>query len=173
MSKQIAKQPTEMVREIFQDMSAEERLESLRNSADQVVNHSYTKPYTEEEISEIRKNIAEKCVEISDLERELAAIKADYKARITPMENDREQLIGELRCGGDFVTEECFVYVHYNIGKAGLYTKDGILLKEMDITKDMEQSTIFQALREDPDEQDQCDDDTANEEERLLLDNGQ
>ena len=100
MSKEIAKQPTEMVKEIFQDMSPEERLESLRNSADQVVNHSYTKPYTDEELSEIRKKVAEVCVQISDLERELAAIKADYKAKITPLENSREGLIGDLRCGG-------------------------------------------------------------------------
>ena len=47
MSKEIAI-PTGMVHEIFQDMSPEERLEAMRNSADQVVNHSYTKPFSEE-----------------------------------------------------------------------------------------------------------------------------
>lgn len=153
MSKEISTLPTEMVKEIFQDMSAQERLDALRASADQVVNHSYTKPYTEEELADIRAHISDLCVKISDYERDLAPIKADYKSRMTPLENDRENLIGELRSGGVYVTEECFVYVFYNVGKAGLYTKDGILLREMDITKDMEQATIFQALREEPEEQ--------------------
>lgn len=172
MSKEVAI-PTEMVKEIFQNMSATERLENLRSSADQVVNHTYLKPYTDEQISEIRKNLAEKCMEVSDLERELAAIKADYKAKLTPLENAREGLIGDLRVGGDTVTEECFVYIHYNVGKAGLYSKDGTLLREMDITEEMSQTTIFQALRQEPEDQDQDDDDAAYEEERLLLDNGQ
>ena len=143
----------EMVKEIFQEMKPEERLEALRQSADQVVNHSYTKPYTEEQISEIRAKISDLCIKISDQERELAAIKAQYKSTITPLENDREGLVSDLRTGGEYVTEECFVYIHYNMGKAGLYNKDGILLNEMDITQEMSQATIFQALREEADEQ--------------------
>ena len=144
-----------MVTETFQNMSPEERLDSLRQSADQVVNHSYTKPYTEEQIAKKRTELAELCIQISDLERELAAQKAHYKALISPLEDDREDCVSDLRAGGEWVTEECFVYIHHNMGKAGLYNKDGILLKEMDITPEMSQATIFQALREDPDVQDQ------------------
>lgn len=129
----------------------------MRNSADQVVNHSYTKPFSEEKISEIRQKISDLCIKISDLERELAAEKAHFKALLTPLETSREVAVSDLRSGGEYVTEECFIYIHYESGKAGLYTKDGILLNEMDITDEMNQSTIFQALREDPEEQHQPD----------------
>lgn len=139
---------------IYQDLTPEERLETLRNTADQVVMHDYQKPYDEEYISEIRKKIADLCVQISDQERELASIKAQYKAIITPLENDREDLISDLRSGGQYVTEECFVFMNYNTGKAGLYTRDGVLLVCKDITADMSQGTIFQMLRgEEPDDQ--------------------
>lgn len=158
--------PTGMVRDIFQDMTPEERLEALRNSADQVVNHSFTRPYTEEQISEIREKISDLCIEISDKERELAAIKAQYKSMLTPLETEREKAVSDLRSGGKYVTEECFIYVHYASGKAGLYTKDGHLLNEMDITQEMSQATIFSALREDADFQAQPEDD---EQQTLLL----
>lgn len=151
--------PSGMVKEIFQDMSLDQRLEALRNSADQIVKHSYNKPYTDAQVAEIRKKISDLCIQLSDLDRELAAEKAHYKAIMTPLENDREKCIGDLRAGGEHVTEECFVYIFYNEGKAGLYTKDGILLNEMDITQDMEQATIFQALRDAPDDQSQEDGD--------------
>lgn len=152
MSKEI-QIPQEMAKAIYQDMTADERLAKLRESADQVVNHSYSKEYTEEKISEIRTKISDLCIKISDYERELAAVKAEYKSKMTPLENDRESLVSDLRAGGERVTEECYVYLNFNIGKAGLYTKDGVLLSEADITQEMSQSTIFQSLREDPDDQ--------------------
>lgn len=87
-------------------------------------------------------------MQISDLERELASVKAQYKAEITPLEASREDLIGDLRSGGEFVDEDCYVFMDFNIGKAGLYNGAGILLNEKDITPEMSQSTIFQALRD-------------------------
>ena len=139
--------PHEMAEAIYQDLTAEERTARLKETADQVVNHSFTRLYTEGQLAEIRANISELCVKISDYERELAAIKAQYKSLISPLENDRETLVGDLRTGGVFVTEECYVFLNFNIGKAGLYNSDGILLKTQDITPEMSQATIFSALR--------------------------
>ena len=139
--------PHEMAEAIYQDLAAEERAARLKETADQVVNHSFTRLYTEGQLAEIRANISELCVKISDYERELAAIKARYKSLISPLENDRETLVGDLRTGGVFVTEECYVFLNFNIGKAGLYNSDGILLKTQDITPEMSQATIFSALR--------------------------
>lgn len=140
---------------IYQDLEAQERLAKIKETADQVVDHNYKRPYTEEEVAEIRKKIADLCVQISDLERELASVKAQYKAEITPLEASREDLIGDLRSGGEFVDEDCYVFMDFNIGKAGLYNGAGILLNEKDITPEMSQSTIFQALRDNllPDDQ--------------------
>jgi hypothetical protein len=148
---------------IYQDMTPEDRLAKIKETADQVVNHNYKRPYSEDEVTEIRRRISDLCVKISDLERELASVKAQYKAEITPLEASREDLIGDLRSGGDYVDEECYVFMNFEIGKAGLYNGDGILLNEKDITPEMSQSTIFQALRDNllPDDQ--------YNEEKLLL----
>ena len=154
MSNNVNPNPSALADAIYQDMTPEQRLAKLRDSADQVVKHSFQRPYSDEKISEIRTEISDLCVKISDFERELAAIKASYKSTITPLETDRERLIGDLRSGGEYVTEECFVFMNFDIGKAGLYTKDGILINEADITQEMSQSTIFQTLREAPEIQD-------------------
>ena len=153
----------EMPQAIYQDLAPEERLAKIKETADQVVDHNYKRPYTEEEVTEIRKKVSDLCVQISDLERELASVKAQYKAAITPLEANREDLIGDLRSGGDYVDEKCYVFMDFNIDKAGLYNGDGILLNQKDITPEMSQSTIFSALRDNllPDDQ--------YEEEKLLL----
>lgn len=117
--------PGSMPEAIYQDLPEKDRAAKLRETADQVVNHTYTRLYTEDQLSEIRENISELCIKISDYERELAAVKARYKALITPLENDREALVSDLRSGGVLTTEECYVYLYFNIGKAGLYTEGG------------------------------------------------
>lgn len=144
-----------MPKAIYKDMTPEERLAKIKETADQVVDYNYKRPYSYEEVTEIRKKISDLCVQISDLERELASVKAQYKAEITPLEASREGLIGDLRSGGDYVDEDCYVFMDFNIGKAGLYNGEGILLSEKDITPEMSQSTIFQALRDNllPDDQ--------------------
>lgn len=144
-----------MPQAIYQDLEPQDRLAKIKETADQVVDHNYKRPYTEEEVTEIRRKISDLCVQISDLERELASVKAQYKSAITPLEQSREDLIGDLRSGGDYVDEDCYVFMDFNIGKAGLYNGEGILLNEKDITPEMSQSTIFQELRDSllPDDQ--------------------
>lgn len=137
-----------MPKAIYQDMTPEDRLAKIKETADQVVDHNYKRPYSEEEVTEIRRKISDLCVQISDLERELASVKAQYKSAITPLEASREDLIGDLRSGGDYVDEDCYVFMDFNIGKAGLYNGEGILHSEKEITPEMSQSTIFQALRD-------------------------
>lgn len=155
-------QPTEMNEAIYQDLTPEERLEKLRNTADQIVNHSWTRPYSEERIAEI-------CVQIDDYERELACIKSQYKGLITPLENSRADLVADIRSGGEYVTEECFVFLNFNIGKAGLYTKEGELLNCKVITPEMSQSTIFSMLRdEEPEEQENVEPEDEAPEGNLL-----
>lgn len=144
-----------MPKAIYQDLTPEDRLAKIKETADQVVDHNYKRPYTEEEVTEIRRKIADLCVQISDLERELASVRAQYRTEITQLEASREDLIGDLSSGGDYVDEDCYVFMDFNIGKAGLYNGAGILLSEKDITPEMSQSTIFQALRDSliPDDQ--------------------
>lgn len=144
-----------MPQAIYQDLEPQERLAKIKETADQVVEHNYKRPYSEEEVTEIRKKISDLCVQISDLERELASVKAQYKAEITPLEASREDLIGDLRSGGDYVDEDCYVFMDFAIDKAGLYNGEGVLLNQKDITLEMSQSTIFSALRDNllPDDQ--------------------
>ena len=145
----------ELAKTIYQDLSPEERKARLAETADSVIQYDYNRPYSEEELAEKRATLAAICIRISDLEAELAAEKAHYKALIQPEEMDRESVVSDLRAGGRMVTEDCYAFVNRNIGKAGIYNADGVLLNEKDITPDMEQMTIFERLREEPEEQEQ------------------
>ena len=148
-----AQAPAGMPRKMYPDLAPEARADKMRDTADKVMDYQYHKPYTEEEIADRRKTLADLCIRISDLEGELAAQKALYKSLIQPEETAREGVVSDLRSGGKMVTEECFVYVDAAIQKAGVYNADGDLLDEKDITPDMAQQTIFQLLREGPDDQ--------------------
>lgn len=150
-----AQAATGMDHAIYQDLEPEARKAKLAELCDKVMRMTYERPYTEEELDEKRTKLSEICIRISDLERELAVVKRQYKDLIAPREADREVIVDDLRRGGIDVTEDCYVFVDYNLRKAGLYNRDGILIREEDITADMEQATIFQQLREEPEYQDQ------------------
>ena len=145
---------TEMAKTIYQDLTPEQRKARLEETADKVLNYDYMRPFSDEEVADKRKLLSDICIKISDLEAELAAQKAHYKALIQPEEIGRESVVNDLRTGGRMVNETCYAFINFNIGKAGLYNEDGVLLRQEDITADMEQQTIYQTLREQPDEQD-------------------
>ena len=149
---------TEMAKNIYQDLDPEARKARMEETADKILDYEHMRPYTEDEVAERRKRLADICIKISDLEAELAAEKAHYKALIQPEEIGLESIVSDLRTGGRMVTETCYAFVNLNIGKAGLYDGDGNLLREENITPEMEQQTIFQLLREAPEEQEQEED---------------
>ena len=156
-----AEQPQGMAKAIYQDLDEKTRKAKLQSVCDKAMSYTYKREYTDEELAAKKSELAELSIKISDLEAELRSLKAQYKELISPREADREVIVADLRRGGEDVTEECYAFVDFNIRKAGIYNAAGILIREEDIDAEMEQATIFQMLREEPEVQDQPEPETA------------
>lgn len=85
------------------DTPVEQRGAILKDSCDQIVERSYTRKFGSEETNERRAELAEVAIQVSDLEEELASIRAEYKAKIKPLFERIAAIRNELKAGGEWV----------------------------------------------------------------------
>lgn len=137
-----------MVDEImFLDLPREEREQVMRDNCDQIIERSYTKKFDQEEINARRAEYADVGIQVAELEKQLAEIRADYKGRIKPLLERMSGILDEIKSGGEWVTTEVFLFKDMESGMAAIYTPDGYLLEKRPLTPGEKQPTIMTALR--------------------------
>lgn len=137
-----------MVDEImFLDLPREEREQVMRDNCDQIIERSYTKKFDQEEINARRAEYADVGIQVAELEKQLAEIRADYKDRIKPLLERMSGILDEIKSGGEWVTTEVFLFKDMESGMAAIYTPDGHLLEKRPLTPGEKQPTIMTALR--------------------------
>ena len=132
---------------MLSEMPVEQREAVLRDSCDQIVEKSYTRRFNQDEINMKRAELADKHIEISELEAELNEIKAQYKGRLKPLIETVGRILDELKSGGEYVKEDCYKFVDVDEGKTAFYAKDGIKIEERAILPEERQRNMFQTLR--------------------------
>lgn len=74
-----------MVDEIMcSDLPVEEREQVMRDNCDQVLERSYTRKFDQDEINQRRAEYANVGIQVAELEKELAELRADYKGKSSP-----------------------------------------------------------------------------------------
>lgn len=137
-----------MVDEIMcSDLPVEEREQVMRDNCDQIIERSYTKKFDQEEINARRAEYADVGIQVAELEKQLAEIRADYKGRIKPLLERMSGILDEIKSGGEWVTTEVFLFKDMESGMAAIYTPDGYLLEKRPLTPGEKQPTIMTALR--------------------------
>ena len=63
------------------DTPIEQRAQILRDSCDQIIERSYTRKFDQTEQNEKRAELSNVMIQIDDLEKELAEIRADFKGK--------------------------------------------------------------------------------------------
>jgi gas vesicle protein len=134
-----------MDKQLLQNLSAKERQETLKDSADRIEEFSYTKPFTPEQIRVFKDDLSTGMIELNQLEDELKAIKDQFKARMKPMKQETRTLLTNIKNKAEFVCEKCFVMIEGN--EAGYYNADGILVYQRPLLPG-EAKTVFSVLRE-------------------------
>lgn len=137
-----------MVDEImFLEIPVEDREQVMRDNCDQIIERSYTKKFNQDEINARRAEYANVGIQVSELEKELAEIRADFKGRIKPLLERMSGILDEIKSGGEWVTSDVFLFKDMESGMAAIYTPDGHLLEKRPLTPGEKQSTIMTALR--------------------------
>jgi|WetSurSiteA1Bulk_404760.scaffolds.fasta_scaffold259355_1 hypothetical protein len=131
---------------LLQEMSAEERLQTLKDSADKIEDFSYTKPFTPGQIIVFKDKLSTVMIEYSAIEDELKAVKEEYASKMKPMKDETKDLLKNIKNKADFVTEKCFLMVEGD--QVGYYNAAGELVYCRPLLPGEKQKTVFSVLRE-------------------------
>ena len=129
------------------DTPMEEREQILRDSCDQIVEKFYTRKFGAAEMANKRTEACDVAMQISELNKELKEVTADYKGKIKPLTERHDTILDEIRGGGEQVKGDTFKFMFEECGKVGFYDTNGHLVEQRDMTPEERQRTVFQAIR--------------------------
>jgi hypothetical protein len=122
--------------------SKESRLKNLHEKSDAVEQISYDKSFTASEMAEIKDELADESIKLSDVEAEFKEVKQTYTDQMAPMKQTIKLAIGHLKSGKRLVTEPCFKFVDRDNKETGYYNEDGELVYSRPANLDEMQFTI-------------------------------
>lgn len=129
------------------ELPIERRAQILKDSCDQIEERSYTRKFEQDEVNELRAELAGVSIQLQTLDEELADIKADYKGKTKPLQERIGKILDELKVGGEYVKGECYKFIEPDTGEVGWYSPEGYLLESRGMKPEEKQRTAFQTLR--------------------------
>lgn len=128
------------------DMPVEQREQVLRDSCDQIIERSYTRKFTQDEVSERKTKLAELSIELRGQMEEFQNVKAEYKAKMKPIQEKLSKTIDEIKVGSEYIHGDCFKFIDEENRVAGIYAPDGQLIEERPLTSEEKQRTLFKLM---------------------------
>lgn len=124
----------------------EQRKRFLKDNADSVVEKTYMKPFTPEQLQGHKEELANTAIEINDIEAEAKAVADDFKKQLKPLKERRNQMIDNIRAKAELVTEVCFCFVDHEERMTSFYNENGDCIEARPCTADELQKTLFQQM---------------------------
>jgi len=113
------------------ELSAKERLALLQNNCDKVEMMGYTRPFSEEELVEMKDELANKSIELSNISEEKKAAQAAFKAKMQPVSARIGTLLKNIREKATYTNESLFKFVDSEEKMVGYYNSDGELIDSL------------------------------------------
>lgn len=119
-----------MEKQLFPNETQDARLQLLRDNAHAIVQRPVTLAFDDEKVAEMRVELESVSIQIKELEDELAALRADFKGRIKPLQERRSNILDELKIKGTYQIVDCFVFNDPDSGMKGIYNPHGKLIEQ-------------------------------------------
>ena len=129
------------------DLPPLQREAMLKDNCDAIVETSYMKRFTPEEILEKKERLSSVDIDLNDVEEEKRDAIADFKAQMKPLKEERKELLKNIKQKSELITEKCYKMVDQNTRMVGIYNRAGDLVDERPALADELQGTIFQISR--------------------------
>jgi hypothetical protein len=130
---------------ILTDEPVENRRKILKDSCDRVVEFSYMKRFTAEQLRDMERDLAETMLQLDKLERELEEVKNEYKENMKPYKTSVTDILANLRYKAKLTSEEC--YIIFEEDMAGVYNGEGELVHHRPLEASERQRTLFSVQR--------------------------
>lgn len=131
-------------------MSPEEKAQMIMECSAGSEEQTVKITFTEEEIQEKKDEQVSIATEISDLEKEKAAVTAEFGAKLKPLREKQKGLLTAIREGHEHDRIVLYKIINFKERKVGFYDIEGKLYHERDIRKDESQMDIEDKVFVDP-----------------------
>ena len=129
------------------DMPEEARRQMLEDSCDAMEEIGYTRRFSPEELSQKKESLAELSISINDIEVEKTEAMQFYKEKLKPLNEDKKELLTELKNKSVYVNDKCFKFIDHEERMVGYYNADGELVSSRPIMPQEMQKTTFSINR--------------------------
>ena len=116
-----------MDKALFQEYPEDVRRQMLEDNCDRIEEVGYMKPFTGEQLLEMKDRLSDLSIEINDIEIEKKASAELFKAQLKPLTEERGKLLDNIRNKAEHTKEKCFKFVDQEAGYVGYYSKDSSL----------------------------------------------
>lgn len=125
----------------------DQRVRFLKDNADAVVEKTYMRKYTPEELQSHKEELANTDIQISDIEEEKKAAMDEFKERLQPLKDKHSELVENIRQKATLVKGICYAFVSEEERTTYIINEDGDCIESHPCTADELQMTVFQPLR--------------------------
>jgi hypothetical protein len=122
-------------------------MKNLKETCDKVIKGSYMMPFTNDELSGFKEQLASLSIEILRKQEEKKKFIEAYKVELKPMTFNRDQALKSLRDGSREVDGELYVFFDQEEGMASIYNQDGEMVSKRKLFPDERQLTIYNEMR--------------------------
>ena len=136
-----------MAKIFMPELSPSERLNALKNNADQIEETTYERELTQDELDGKREMFVDNSIKISMLEDELNEHKANYKGKIDPIKLVNKVLQQEVKTKKQKVKGTLFHMANHTSGYMETYDETGELIGTRRLRPDEKQGHLFVAGR--------------------------
>lgn len=124
------------------------REQFIRDNCTKCEVKSYMKPFTADELSQIKESLVTTTIEISKVEEERQNMKAQIKAKMLPLQEKLKSLTDKAKSKSELVNETCYKFVDYENKEIGYYNAEGRLIESRPANEQELNKNIFDAIRE-------------------------
>lgn len=118
-----------MEKYLFQNEAPKDREQLLKDNCDAVEVKTYMRNFSQEELAEMKDELADESIELDDIEFEKKQIMQEFKARIKPHSERVSKLLGNIRNKAELVEEDCYKIIDLDDKVVGFYNKNGELVE--------------------------------------------
>lgn len=125
----------------------EQRKRFLKDNADSVVNKTYMRKFSPEELQTRKEELANISITINDIEQEKKAVVDSYKEQLKPLNEKHKALIEDIRQKATLVSGVCYTFISQEEHMTYIINEDGDCIEARPCTAEEMQKTIFPSLR--------------------------
>lgn len=125
------------------ELPVEQRVQLLRDHADQIEVTKYLKDLTQEELDVKREQLSDNLVKLSEWEDELTDIKDGYKVKMKPKKDENRELLQQIKTRKEEVEGTVFHLANHEDGMMETYDENGELIGSRRLRPEEKQPKLF------------------------------